>query len=1380
MTSSSRYSPFSPPITSETSAIDANVIPIDFTQQSSLNNLFKSSTFTASTPHDEHNYSSPPRVKPGQGVKDKNAKPRSARNEENVLKTTTNSSSKKANKKSNEENDSSFPSHYYSAKSSPPKNNYFLRNKKVPTLDASAQTIDFHGYKEAQTSDMSSQTIEDPTFYNTDSLHETAILKQQLKELQQFFAEKSAENEKHLCSVNELTTKLNSAYEKNSTLFNKWTEVKKQLSEQITANEELTEISKEIQDRIKPILEDKAQSLNDLIKDKEELSAKLEEAYEKNTSLFNKLNDAKKQISALKEETKDIPRLKNIADSYITKVTENSHLRAENRSLNTKTTHLIALSSNPNSSEKALNAYIECIKDADANITKKEEEIKTLKENAAQYERKLESLSNNLITIKSSRSKDAIDTATKEKLTEVTEMLTALQHEYRHLEDKFKAYRIEHARSNSASPIYSFDNNNEAVDNASHILTENEGIMPHSSNSSIKSFANITQPKTADIHDLSTSTAQTSNDKFLDAINQLVLRLPLPKNGDTQTTALNPRPALCKLEPTDFEGEPSTAIEWLRNFNFKGDNNGWSDDQKVRCAIAKMKKKAKEWVLDAFPDNNDPTLAAFTSSPQPSWQEFCQKFTDHFRPAGSEYVLEDQLKKLLKNRDETYTEYLIRFRNNAKRANALMPERKVIYLFKQSLKNDSILNIIANPNTMISIEEALRRYDDIKSIDRTVPQTKTKVFSRRWPQTKSANYTNTPTNKATDETPKQNRRSSAAPETLTCYNCANKGHTRRSYPEQENPKIQAEFRNYLKALKSGDTSVKKPTAAALEALNNEEDNVVDDNLDLFDNTEVTANDEPDILDEEEETVLPVSTILPLSCNKTITKGSKTYSYVMPLEIRITINSRPFVAMIDTGSVFSCISAKAFETLSPKPATCKWPYARLTSINGNDATPKRLTTSLAVKVENTVYWFKFAIIEDCCNSIVLGMDFLERSGALLSIKQRCIIFNTTRLLNAKKTANKPRNSSLPFAALKLVADDFEIETIPEPEIKTHTVTEKIFRPNGTNIKNVILTRDTLNHPQTTKSSKFTLNNNQSIEKGVINPSSKKQKVWIKNASFKRRTFPSNAYIFNLKPCGCEPIDIPHNLRKKNKKVTLLLATNNFTSMDGKIWNKLNTGPNRNNFLLVGREKTFEINNQHFLSQKDNDTYKKRNIFHDLSAKQKYMYSSLLENNCDYFTSPGVPFERSDVWKYHIITGDISLIHLHPFHNIFEIRYNKRKDRADADHLSRYTSDEDDTSYVLILQIATIHENNALLQYVTLRYELVQNCNNHLDWKVVVIATKQKDDRIFGALYKKLSPNSATSKTEKVRILKSYFLSYNTVRNRGFGDLFRLYTVIVELK
>ena len=744
--------------------------------------------------------------------------------------------------------------------------------------------------------------------------------------------------------------------------------------------------------------------LSEQITTNEELSAKLEEAYEKNTSLFNKLNDAKKQISALEEETKDIPRLKNIADSYTTKVTENNHLRAENKSLNAKTTHLIALSSNPNSSEKTLNAYIECIKDADANITKKEEEIKALKENAAQYEIKLESLSNNLMTIKSSRSKDAIDTATKEKLTEVTEMLTALQHEYRHLEDKFKAYRIEHARSNSASPIYSFDNNNEAVDNASHILMENEEKMPHLSNSSIKSFANFTQPKTVDIHELSASTAQTSNDKFLDAINQLVLRLPLPKKGDTQTTALNPRPALCKLEPTDFEGEPSTAIEWLRDFNFKGDNNGWNDDQKVRCAIAKMKKKAKEWVLDAFPNNNDPTLAAFTSSPQPSWQEFCQKFTDHFRPAGSEYILEDQLKNLLKNKDETFTEYLIRFRNSAKRANALMPEKKVIYLFKQSLKNDSILNIIASPDTMATIEEALRKYDDITSIDRAVPRDNCTEVRRD------------ALNNSPVLSDKSMNCSSYTPEhrpsktTETCFNCAKVGHTKKFCSKPYNPQKQKEFRTYVKALKSGDSSAKKPSAATtLRKLENiPQIHVVPDTLDLFDITD-PAEDEPDILDEEEETVLPASTILPLSSNRTITKGSKRYNYVMPLKIRITVNSHPFAAMIDTGSVFLCISAKSFDSLSPRPATCKWPYERLTSINGNDATPKRLTTSLAVKVEDTIYWFKFAIIEDCCNSIVLGMDFLERSGALLSIKERCIIFDTSRQLNAKSCASYPQKT-----------------------------------------------------------------------------------------------------------------------------------------------------------------------------------------------------------------------------------------------------------------------------------------------------------------------------------------------------------------------------------
>ena len=100
-----------------------------------------------------------------------------------------------------------------------------------------------------------------------------------------------------------------------------------------------------------------------------------------------------------------------------------------------------------------------CLKNAEKDLTDKTKETEELHNLISKYETSTLSLRNKIETLKqNSKSKDnsAENTDLKQKLSEKMEMLTNLQLEYRHLEDKFRAYRLEHEREFQRVPYIFF------------------------------------------------------------------------------------------------------------------------------------------------------------------------------------------------------------------------------------------------------------------------------------------------------------------------------------------------------------------------------------------------------------------------------------------------------------------------------------------------------------------------------------------------------------------------------------------------------------------------------------------------------------------------------------------------------------------------------------------------------------------------------------------------------------------------------------------------------------------------------------------------------------------------------------------------------------
>ena len=220
---------------------------------------------------------------------------------------------------------------------------------------------------------------------------------------------------------------------------------------------------------------------------------------------------------------------------------------------------------------------------------------------------------------------------------------------------------------------------------------------------------------------------------FLEAIDRI-----MKNNSQINSVIREPisRPAVPnRLKPECFEGKTSEAMEWLADFNNIAENNQWSDDQKIRSARICLKGNAKNWYLRTFPDPNDPDLSSYTTPPIPTFQEFVIEFKKHFRPKGSNIVMERQLPLQRKSKDETYIDYLYRFLIMARRADPKMEETRIIFIFRETLEKDPIIHSLLVLTKINDIELQLRAMDDLQSRDKILEKTVPTIGSTSKPHT---------------------------------------------------------------------------------------------------------------------------------------------------------------------------------------------------------------------------------------------------------------------------------------------------------------------------------------------------------------------------------------------------------------------------------------------------------------------------------------------------------------------------------------------------------------------------------------------------------------------------------------------------------------------
>ena len=535
------------------------------------------------------------------------------------------------------------------------------------------------------------------------------------------------------------------------------------------------------------------------------------------------------------------------------------------------------------------------------------------------------------------------------------------------------------------------------------------------------------------------------NEIFASAFNNLADAIRNPQNNNSSNVPQNySRPVICKLEPKEFDGTVAEAADWLQNFNMIAENNQWNDQQRYRTAKVKMIGNAKFWCLNTFKNHNDPSFTAYTTEAEPTWQEFCDKFLAHFRPAGCEYILEDQLKLLTKEDSETYTEYAMRFLTRTRQANALMADDKIVFLFKRTLLRDPIISSITNIKTLDSILEALRNFDEIQSIDRIIKKptkdnaNKFGKFNRNHRKSDNSNtesdsslkrnHNNRNSNNRNSESdsspikPKPNRnknRKSSAPELVRCFNCSRKGHTRKSCLDPQNLKLQEEWRQYFNSMRKGDSSAKKPSASNVFAIGigNSELSQTEDILD-----QIEAKDEHSVLQSAKDPFHSSSALLISSVIQSPQNFNKSRNPTQVMRREVTLNDQKFTAMIDCGSEISLISTKTFRSLNPRPKYRKWPHDSVISVDESNITPDFITEPLSFRVGCKSYKFEFGIKDNTCASIIIGMDILQNIDAVLHIKKRLVYIEDDCITKDPTNKSSPQEELLLSSASIIISSD----------------------------------------------------------------------------------------------------------------------------------------------------------------------------------------------------------------------------------------------------------------------------------------------------------------------------------------------------------------------
>ena len=360
---------------------------------------------------------------------------------------------------------------------------------------------------------------------------------------------------------------------------------------------------------------------------------------------------------------------------------------------------------------------------------------------------------------------------------------------------------------------------------------------------------------------------------------------------------------------------------------------------------------------------------------------------------------------------------------------------------------------------------------------------------------------------------------------------------------------------------------------------------------------------------------------------------------------VALNNQKFIAMIDCGSEISLISTQTFRSLDPRPKYRKWPHESVISVDESNVTPKFITEPLNFKIGSKSYKFEFGIKDNTCAPILIGIDILQKIDAVLHIKKR-LVYIEDDCVSKDPIKSSPQKNRLSNASIKIISDDFECETPTTSLISASTTKYHSFRPNESKLIDIKFSE---NNAQKfiIKTSKFAKENNWNVEKGIISPSSPQQKIWVTNLNISPNNLPQKYNLCELIPCDRETVDLNLKFPDEKQSRTLTTSANTFTSMDTKIWERINSEESPLITFLNEDERKLDDFDKYFIEAVSNTDFTQWKVNEDIPPKYKYIFSKVFKKFRQVFAFPGDPLGKVDVWTHRVNTGDCAPFKCMPY-------------------------------------------------------------------------------------------------------------------------------------
>jgi len=116
-------------------------------------------------------------------------------------------------------------------------------------------------------------------------------------------------------------------------------------------------------------------------------------------------------------------------------------------------------------------------------------------------------------------------------------------------------------------------------------------------------------------------------------------------------------------------------------------------------------------------------------------------------------------------------------------------------------------------------------------------------------------------------------------------------------------------------------------------------------------------------------------------------------HIVKMSVPINIASFQFQALVDTGADFSAIRAEIYESLrhAVHRESFIQPFAISLSVNSQDSYRINKQAELYVSINGNKILWKFYVVPNLTNEVVLGLDFLEGYDVQISYRRRKLIF-----------------------------------------------------------------------------------------------------------------------------------------------------------------------------------------------------------------------------------------------------------------------------------------------------------------------------------------------------------------------------------------------------